>query len=259
MLLSEPQTTPFDVEFRAAGVPVRVSGLFWLGTLLIGGNACAGFALGNSRELLVMMALWTAVVLGSILVHELGHALAYRRFGQSARIVLYHFGGLAIPDGWGRRRHLGPAERFVVSAAGPAAQLLLAVLVILVLRATGHAVPFPFGSVGSALGFDEGRGFTSMRMLALCDFLLFVNVCWPLVNLVPVPPLDGGQMVREALGVLGVADAGRIAAGIGMVAGGLVAWWAIGRGDRWLAIMFGMLAVSCFQDLQQQPPWRRWN
>ena len=259
MMLSEPQTTPFDVEFRAAGVPVRVSGLFWLGTLLIGSNACAAFAGGNSRELLVMMGIWTAVVLASILVHELGHALAYRFFGQSARVVLYHFGGLAIPDGWGRRRHLSPAERFVVSAAGPVAQLLLAAIVILALKAAGHAVPFPLESAGRALGFDRGRGFTSLRALALCDFLLFVNVCWPLVNLVPVPPLDGGQMVREALGALGVADAGRIAAGIGVAAGGLVAWWAMGRDDRWLAIMFGMLAVSCFQDLQQPPPWRRWN
>jgi hypothetical protein len=61
----------------------------------------------------------------------------FRRFGQEARIVLYHFGGLAIPDGWGRRRHLRPAERFLVSAAGPAAQLLLAAVVILVLRGAG--------------------------------------------------------------------------------------------------------------------------
>ena len=81
----------------------------------------------------------------------------------------------------------------------------------------------------------------------------------PLMNLVPVPPLDGGQMTREALEVLGVRDAPRVAAGIGVVAGGLVAWWAAGRGERWLAIMFAMLAVGCFQELRQSPPWRRWN
>jgi Zn-dependent protease len=136
-MLAAPQQTPFDLDFRVLGVPVRISGLFWIGTGLIGWNACRSFARGNQRELLLYLALWTAVVLFSILVHELGHALMFRRFGQEARIVLYHFGGLAIPDGWGRRRHLRPAERFLVSAAGPAAQLLLAAVVILVLRGAG--------------------------------------------------------------------------------------------------------------------------
>lgn len=258
MLLSEPQATPFDVEFRAAGIPVRVSGLFWLGSVLLGWNVCASFARGDQRELLVYLAMWTAVVLGSILVHELGHALAYRWFGQSARIVLYHFGGLAIPGGW-QRRHLRPAQRFVVSAAGPAAQFLLAVAVIAALRTAGFVVPFPFESVGEALGFHDGRRFGSLRALALADFLVSVNVLWPLLNLVPVPPLDGGQMTREALAACGVGDSGRVASGIGMVAGGLLGWWAAVRDDRWLAIMFAMLAVSCYQDFVQRPPWKRWN
>lgn len=259
MLLSEPQTTPLDIGFRVAGVPVRVSGLFWLGTVLIGWNVCEFFAGGDRRGVFVYLAMWCAVVLGSILIHELGHALAFARFGQPARIVLYHFGGLAIPETWGRRRHLRPAERFLVSAAGPFAQLLVAAAVILLLKGAGMVVPFPFASVGRALGFDEGRGFASRQALALFNFILYVNICWPVLNLIPVPPLDGGQMAREALETLGVRDSGRIAAGIGMVAGGLVAFWALRQGDRWLGIMFAMLAVACFQELQRSPPWRRWN
>ncbi len=258
MMLTEPQTTPFDLDFRVAGIPVRVSGLFWAGALFIGWNSCRSFARGDGRELLFYLAIWTLVVLGSILVHELGHALAYRRFGQSARIVLYHFGGLAIPEGW-RRRHLRPAERFVVSAAGPFSQLLLALLVIGGLRAAGYAVPFPFPWLGERLGLDEGRPYASLRGLALAEFLVSVNVLWPLLNLVPVPPLDGGQMTREALETMGVADAGRIASGIGLVTGGSLAWMAASRGEQFLAVMFAILAVSCFQDLQQSPPWRRWN
>ena len=255
-MLNEPQATPFDLDFRVAGIPVRVSGLFWVGTLFIGWNACRSFAGGNQRELVVYLAIWAAVVLGSILVHELGHALAYRRFGQSARIVLYHLGGLAIPDGW-RRGHLSPAERFVVSAAGPLAQLLLAALVIVGVRAAGWEVPFPFPDVARRLGLDGGSPFRSLPFLALVEFLVSVNVLWPLLNLMPVPPLDGGQMVREGLETLGVNGARRIASGIGLVAGGLLAWAAATRREEFLAILFAMLAVSCFQDLQQSPPWRR--
>ena len=87
-MLAEPQQTPFDIDFHVAGVPVRISGLFWVGTALIGWGVCRSFARGDQRELLLYLAIWTAVVLFSILVHELGHALMYRRFGQDARIVL---------------------------------------------------------------------------------------------------------------------------------------------------------------------------
>jgi Zn-dependent protease len=258
-MLAEPQQTPFDIDFQVAGVPVRISGLFWLGTGLIGWGVCQSFARGDQRQLLLYLAIWTAVVLFSILVHELGHALMYRRFGQEARIVLYHFGGLAIPTNWGRRRHLRPSERFLVSAAGPVAQLLLALAVILVLRGAGYLAPFPIESVGESLGLYEGRPFRSPYGLALADFLLYVNIMWPILNLMPVPPLDGGQMVREGMEAFGVADAARIAAMIGLVVGGGLAYLAFNRGEQYLGIMFAMLAVACFQNLQQTPPWRRWN
>jgi Zn-dependent protease len=258
-MLAEPQQTPFDIDFHVAGVPVRISGLFWVGTALIGWGVCQSFARGDQRELLLYLAIWTTVVLFSILVHELGHALMYRRFGQDARIVLYHFGGLAIPDGWGRRRHLRPAERFVVSAAGPVAQLLLAAAIVGVLRVGGYLAPFPISSIGEALGLYEGRPFSSPYAWALVEFLLYVNVCWPLLNLMPVPPLDGGQMVREGMETFGVADAARIAAVIGLVVGGGLAYLAFNRGEQYLGIMFAMLAVACYQSLQQSPPWRRWN
>ncbi len=46
----------------------------------------------------ILLLMWIAAVFVSILIHELGHALAMRRYGISSYIVLYHFGGLAIPD-----------------------------------------------------------------------------------------------------------------------------------------------------------------
>ena len=260
MLLAEPQDSGADWRFELLGIRVRVSVWFWLAAALLGWNVCQTFSGGDQRALLQMLAIWIGVVFVSILVHEFGHALAYRFFGQGAHIVLYHFGGLAIPEAWGRRTHLRPLQRLLVSAAGPAAQLLLAAAVVIGLKAAGLYVPFPLESIGRRLGLYAGREFASPLAYALCDFLLFVNVFWPLMNLLPVPPLDGGQMMREGLLALDVPDAHRIAGMIGVVVGGAVAWWGYTQHEPYLGIMFAMLAASCFQGLSAgSPPWKRWN
>ena len=259
MFLAAPQPTPADLQFSLAGVAVRVSAWFWVAAALLGWGICQAFAEGDQRVLLRYLIVWIAVVFVSILAHEMGHALAYRRFGQSAHVVLYHLGGLAIPDAWGGRGARRPAERLVVSAAGPLVQLALAAALVAVLKAGGYAVPFPLPGVGAALGLDEGRSLGSPLAFVLVFFLLHVNIFWPLLNLVPVPPLDGGQIVREGLLTLGVADAARIAAMIGVAAGAVVAWWAYTHREPYLGIMFAMLTVSCFQSLSEDTPWRRWN
>ncbi len=258
MLLAEPQPTPADWQFELAGIPVRVSGWFWLAAVLFGFSTCQYYAGGDQRALLGYLILWAVVVLASILVHELGHALAFRFFGQSAHIVIYHFGGLAIPDRWGRQRSLRPVQRMIVSAAGPLAQLALAAVIVLALVAGGWFVPFPIPSIGRALGLYAGREIDSRILSAVLDFLLWVNIFWPLLNLVPVPPLDGGQILREGLLAVGLANAHQVAAmiGVGVAAG--VAYWGYMRGDHYLGIMFAMLAASCWQSLSLGGgPWRR--
>lgn len=258
MLLAEPQPTSADLQFELAGIRVRVSPWFWLASTLLGFGTCQSFARGDQRALIGYLILWVGVVLVSILVHELGHALAFRFFGQPAHIVVYQFGGLAIPEVWGRRILLRPLERLLVSAAGPLAQLLLAVLIIAALKAGGWFVPFPIPSIGRALGLYVGQEIDSQAIQAVLNFLLWVNIFWPLLNLVPVPPLDGGQIVREGLLAAGVMQAQGIAGMIGVGVGGGVAYWAYTRGEPFLGIMFAMLAASCWQSLSLGGgPWRR--
>jgi len=259
MILSQPQTTPFDLVFRLWGVPVRVSGWFWPITALFGWGMCQGLA-RDPREALQLLVLWEVVVFVSIVLHEMGHALAFRAFGQDCEVVIYQFGGLAIPVSRGRRGARRPIERLLVAAAGPAAQLVLAAVIVGVMRAVGRSVPFPIESIGERLGLFDGAPAETLFGFAIPLFLLEVNVFWPLINLVPVPPLDGGQIVREGMLALDVPDAHRIAGMIGVVAGGAVAWWGYTRGEPYLGIMFAMLAASCFQSLSAgSPPWRRWN
>jgi len=249
MLLAEPQPTPADWQFEIAGIPVRVSAWFWLGAALLGWSVCDSFAAGDQRKTLGYLILWAGVVLVSVLIHELGHALAYRWFGQAAHIVIYQFGGLAIPEVWGSRVGLRPLQRMLVSAAGPAAQLATAAVIVALLRARGYQVPFPIAAVSEAFDLFQGRRIESLPLLAATIFMLSVNVFWPLLNLLPVPPLDGGQIVREGMLAMGVADAHKIAGLIGVATGALVAYWAYTHDQPFLGIMFALLAASCWQGL----------
>jgi hypothetical protein len=83
-----PPPTRFDLRFSIAGIPVRVHPLFWVIALL--------FASGSNN--LLNIATWIIGIFISILVHELGHALAFRRYGQDSYIVLHFAGGLTVPE-----------------------------------------------------------------------------------------------------------------------------------------------------------------
>ncbi len=255
MLLAEPQPTPADWHLKIAGIPVRISVWFWLGAALLGWNSCQSFASGDQRAMLGYLIVWAGVVLVSVLVHEMGHALAFRAFGQGSHIVIYHFGGLAIPDLWNHGR-LRPIQQLLVSAAGPGAQLGLAILVIAILKAGGYAIPFPIEAVGEPLGLYQGEPLPSLQFFVFTMFVLAVNIYWPILNLLPVPPLDGGQIVREGMLAAGVADAHKIAGMIGVATGALVAYWAYTNNEPFLGIMFALLAASCWQSLSSGPRWR---
>jgi Zn-dependent protease len=185
VLLGEPRPTPYDLRFTILGFDVRVSPWFWLAAVLLGGRN-GGFGL----------LIWIVVVLISILIHELGHAFAFRHFGISSHIALYHFGGVAVPDGygssWGNQRSLSPQQHIFVSAAGPALQILAAIALIIVLRAGGFFIPFELPA--------QFQGTKELPSVALNIFVvqfLFVSIFWALLNLLPVYPLDGGQISRN--------------------------------------------------------------
>ena len=81
-------------------------------------------------------------------------------------------------------------------------------------------------------------------------FLLAPSMYWALLNLLPVYPLDGGQIAREVFTISNPNTGIRNSLILSIVAGAAVAIFALRRGDTFLAIMFGMLAFSSYQTLQ---------
>ena len=256
MLLAEPQSTPADFNFHIGRIPVRVTGWFWPAAGLFGWGLAQSLAGDDTRTLLIYLVIWVLVVFCSILVHELGHALAFAACGQSSRIVLYHFGGLAIPIGMPASALRSPSRRLMVSAAGPVAQLVLAAVVIAIVMAFGYQVPDSgflrlLPMVGSSLEEVSlaAQPIPSMLGWLMVYHLLFVNIAWAILNLLPVQPLDGGQIVLEALKAFGVSAADQIASLFGLLIAGVVAVWAYQHQETYLMFLFGLLCVGCYQRL----------
>ena len=245
MILGEPQRTQFDLNFQLLGIPVRISPFFWLIALILG-QALAG----NPTLLLI----WIVVLFMSILLHEFGHALAFRYFGIHSHVVLYHLGGLAVPDDvsstFRTGRSLDSRSHIIVSAAGPGAQLLLSVIIILLVQTAGHAVPFPLPFLEQLLPVHGGDPIPVMSLRFLVQSLLFVNILWALVNLMPIYPLDGGQIARELFLLYGGGQGIKYSLVLSILTGAGLAIYGLRSGHIFLAIMFGMLAYSSYTTLQ---------
>ena len=159
------------LRFAAFGFPVSVAPFFWVMAVLLGLNAGSPLAL----------AIWVGVVFVSVLVHELGHALACRGLGMGAHIELYQMGGLTHPQGGRRLTH---EQSIGLSLAGPAAGLALWALCVVVDNALDPIyTELPLGlaiGIGTALAY-----------------LQYVNLIWSLFNLLPVLPLDGGHVMES--------------------------------------------------------------
>jgi Zn-dependent protease len=140
---------------------------------------------------LVAGTIASGLFFASVVVHELSHCLVARRFGIEAKsIQLNFFGGLS----WLSRRTRRPVEEFLLSVAGPVANILLAAV---------------FLAVGIGLGEDGGLAASVARRVG------YINVVLAAFNLIPGFPLDGGRALRAVVwGVTGSYDKGTIWASV---------------------------------------------
>jgi membrane-associated protease RseP (regulator of RpoE activity) len=246
-MFQPPPSTRYDLHFSVAGIPVSVHPLFWLITLL----------LGSTGDLL-LIPIWILVIFVSILIHELGHALAFRRYGQRSRIVLHFAGGLTIPEPvyWGTgyaNVGLSPNQHIFISLAGPGAGFIFATLIIILVTVMGGSVITTrlFGFI--PLPLNALLPFGGRVVSVMLSMLLWVNVFWGLINLVPVYPLDGGSVTRNVLIQADPMDGVRKSLWISVIAGGLVALAGlIFLRSIFMALLFGLLAFQSYQSLQSR-------
>jgi Zn-dependent protease/CBS domain-containing protein len=228
---------------RIAGIEVRIDSSWAVIALLITYSMYLRAAIvypdlsGGGAVGLAVLA--TVLFFGSVLVHELAHALVSQTKGIRVQdITLFLFGGATRA----RVESRGPGDEFLIAVVGPLTSLLLAGLFWVVNLAGGDALPRPLaGTFG---------------------YLAWVNLVLAVFNLVPGFPLDGGRLLRSAIwkatGSLGRATrvaslAGQavgwllVAAGVASLLGGNLA------GGIWFAFIGWFLvqaARSSYEELQ---------
>jgi len=202
------------MNVRVLGHDVEITGSFWFSALLIG--LLAG---GGSPAIMVV---WTLVLLVSVLVHELGHAFAFRYHRVPSSIRLHFMGGVTIPE---VVLPLSRGALVFVFLAGPLAGFALAGVSLAVL----------------ALAPVEHFGF----QLTLRS-LFSANLFWSLLNLAPVLPLDGGHVLEHALG----PKRYRATLIVSGIAGALLGLWFAKSGMFWGAYIFGSSALQSFLRLR---------
>jgi Zn-dependent protease len=191
---------------RLAGIPIYVHATF---ALLLGWIGIVYWNASGSIRSVASGVVFILALFGCVLLHELGHALAARRFGIRTRdITLLPIGGLArlerMPD--------RPARQLWVALAGPAVNVVIAAILFVWLVATRSLVPF------EALGVASG---------SFAERLMVVNLFLVAFNMLPAFPMDGGRVLRALLAMrMDYARATRIAATVGQ--GAALVFGAVG-------------------------------
>ena len=211
--------------FRIRGIQLSLHGSF---LLLLAFAAWAGAHdegwRGAAGSLALITAFFTCVVL-----HELGHAFAGRKFGVDVpRILLMPIGGMAEFTAIPRR----PRHEVLMALAGPAVNLVIVAGLLLVVRFPPHwldtvePIPTSFGELGRRL--------------------LVANAIMGLFNLLPIFPMDGGRVLRALLACkYPYRRATFIAATIGKPLAVVCAWLMWHYVDNWLAVvLFAFIVVA---------------
>ncbi len=209
------------ISFSLFGIPISVLPWFWITMALIGGGLRA-----DSKEDIFRLLLFVVAGFISILVHELGHGLTARHFGKRVDIVLQAFGGYAAYSGG---TPLSRPRTFMITAAGPAIQIVLGLVTLVVLRNSSGMAP---------------------NGLYFLWALTWVSIIWAVLNLLPVLPLDGGRLLESLLGPQRV----KLTLGISAAVGLAVCILSLTVFSQpFLAVFLGMFAYQSFQALRQVP------
>ncbi len=207
------------MQFRFGSIPVRVHASFFVMTVILGATGARDPA---------RIAIWVGVVAASIFAHELGHAFMGRAFGLAPAVELYAMGGLTS---FAPSKPLSNGRRILISLAGPAVGLVVAAIVLV----TGV-----LGLTPNVLGSGEHDSLA----LTTTQTLIFVNGYWSLFNLLPMLPLDGGNVTLHTLNALTQGKGEKAALIVSLVVSVAVGLGALATGWIWIVILCVSFAVQ---------------
>jgi tetratricopeptide (TPR) repeat protein len=142
----------------------------------------------NNLQGVLIASLWLAGIIISVLLHEMGHTLAAQLLGVEVKsIVIWPLGGFTNL----RRKPEKPLHNLLVSGSGPL--INIAIMVLLGTLYFWLALTLPNSILGEA-SFPWVDGFMNLVLT-----LAFLNLILVVFNLLPIYPLDGGEMMRSAL------------------------------------------------------------
>ena len=202
---------------KLAGIDVKLHWTFllipvWilLSTLLSGGSV----AVAAAYTTLVL------AVFGCVVLHELGHALAARKFGiQTSDIVLLPIGGVANLE----RIPRVPSQELLIALAGPAVNVVIAALL------------FAWMAIAPINGIFGWFVFN----------IALINIGLVLFNMLPAFPMDGGRVLRSTLAmVLSYRKATQIATLVGKLAAIGFGFWGLFSGQLILMLVAGFVFIA---------------
>ena|SRR5215469_6858853 len=167
-----------------------------------------------------------------VMLHEFGHALACRQVGGTAnQIVLWPFGGVAYVNPPPR-----PGATLWSIAAGPLVNVALTPVIL------------GIGMVGNSAGWAR----TVPDAAQLVHWVLLINLGLLVFNMLPIYPLDGGQILRSLLWfVFGRARSLWVATILGFIGIPLFLLYALLQQSAWLGLLGVFLLLNCWGGLQQ--------
>jgi Zn-dependent protease len=175
-----------------------------------------------------------------VTLHELGHSFAAMHYGVSVRqIVLLPIGGLAQLEKMPEK----PVQELVVAIAGPAVNVVLAVL-------------FGFIAWAANIAVIPALGTVSLTFSTIFAYIIFYNIVLALFNLLPAFPMDGGRVLRSLLAMkFSFARATAVAVNIGRVVAVLLGVWGLVSG----AVFTVFIALFIFAAGTQELAVVRWQ
>lgn len=170
--------------FTVKGILVYLHGSFVLGVplVLLFALALAGL------KMMGILALLYGISFTSVLLHELGHVAAASLFGIKTEVIYLHMlGGAACLESNLKKPH----QEFVTAIAGP--------LVNVFLLSAG------LGLLKVTVGLPVPEWAAELIWPTLVGLVVIVNIVMLFFNLIPAYPMDGGRILRSALGMLGLS------------------------------------------------------